>query len=422
MRSSLPLSYVSMYSVSYHNLPSDLLTQRRQKMGQFVHSLEGQFSVQGGSLACAADTGLFGTSLEQLSPGTSSQEAGKGNKDAIYPASHERLISTIRNLGSRQASPSRGETGKSRARTRTRTRTRTRSTKTGNDTDASYDDDAATEGDATEGDEYSESERKRLPRTRIPLLEKDISVTMRHRATEGYGLDPVKNRRLVRDNAREGPSAGSNAGAEQLWSWMEHAATMSSGGRAYVDGYDFGFRGVLPILRGFSAYPSHTSQSSQHASTGRPATSGSQSAFHSRRSRTVSQPKTGGSSGAIVEDVKHSIHKGDSLRAQEAAYSRACASMNRKNGSAAFPTISGASGRPAQRQLALSCIGPDFASGDVAAVIRRYESNGKASKAAAWALFSGNIELAIKSLKNNKGETILSEAVKLADEMRQMNA
>ena len=323
----------------------------------------------------------------------------EGRPTSAYAASHERLISTIRNLGSRQASPSRGDKSKPRLRTRTRTR----STKTGDETDDShrdsYDEDGATEGEATEAEE---SERHKKPsQCKIPLLAKDVSVTMRTRATNGYGLDPVKNRRLVRENSKDGSGGGANAGAEQLWSWVEHAATMSSGGRAFIDNYDFGFRGVLPILKGFA-----TSQlSAGHSASSRSATASSGHAAHSKRSRTVSQPTTssgtGGSTG-ILEDVKHSIHKGDSARAQEAAFARVCAGLNKKNGSASFPSISGSS-KPAQRQLALTSLGPDFASGDVAAVIRRYESHGQPSKAAAWALFSGNVELGIRSLKNNKG-------------------
>lgn len=368
-----------------------------KKTGQFGYSWEGRFSVQGGGLADAPDTRLFGTSLVKLADASAPSTVAADGAEKAYPASHEKLISTIRNLGSRQASPSRGEQ-KSR-RSRTRTRTRTRSTKAGEETDLSYEEDGNTEGEATEAE--SDNDRKRLPCSKIPLLEKDISVTMRTRALEGYGLDPVKNRRLVRGNA-----AGGNTGAEQLWSWVEHAATMSSGGRAYVEGYDFGFRGVLPILKGFTAYNPQSGHGPGHQGSRTPNLSATgQSTFHSKRSRTVSQPNTSGSA-AVVDDVKQSIHKGDSLRAQEAAYSRACTAMNRKNGSASFPTIQGASGKPAQRQLALSCLGPDFTNGDVAAVIKRYESHGQPSKAAAWALFSGNIELAIRSLKNNKGKAL----------------
>lgn len=218
--------------------------------------------------------------------------------------------------------------------------------------------------------------------SKIPSLEKDISITMRKRAIEGYGLDPIRNRRMVKDT-----------GLTELWSWIEHASTISAGGRAYVNDYDFGFKGVLSILKGFP--PHETASSPVPANEAAPGTKRS-SAISSRRNRAISSQI--GPAG-VVDDVRSSIKKGDANRAQEAAYARACAAMNKKNGVTPF-TISS---RPAQRQLALASIGPDFANGDVASVIRRYEQHNQPEKAAAWALFSGNIELAIRSLKNNKG-------------------
>ena len=224
----------------------------------------------------------------------------------------------------------------------------------------------------------SDEEPQKEKRSRIPLLEKDISMIMRQRAEKHYGLDPSRNRRLVAD------------GVAELWSWIEHTATMATGGRAFVENFDFGFKGVLPILRGF---PPHEPAS--------PAPAPKDQA-HSRRSRTVSQP----SGPTVFEDVRSSsIKRSDVARAHDAAFARAAAALNKKNGSTPF-TISS---KPAQRQLALSSIGPDFASADVAAVIKRYENLNQPSKAAAWALFSGKIDLAIRSLKSNKGGHLSNE-------------
>lgn len=223
--------------------------------------------------------------------------------------------------------------------------------------------------------------------SKIPSLEKDISIITRKRAVEGYGLDPIRNRRMVKD-----------PGLHELWNWIDHAATISAGGRAFVNDYDFGFKGVLSILRGF---PPHENVSSPIPSASHESGTGKRgSAITSRRNKGLSQQS--GLAG-IVDDVRSSIKKGDANRAQEAAYAKACAAMNKKNGVTPF-TISS---RPAQRQLALASIGPDFANGDVASVIKRYEQHNQPEKAAAWALFSGNIELAIRSLKANKGEFVV---------------
>jgi hypothetical protein len=168
---------------------------------------------------------------------------------------------------------------------------------------------------------------------------------------------------------------------------------MSEGGRAYVDNFDFGFMGVLPILKGFSSHKANSPPSS--------------AAYHhqketsaaSRRSRTVSQP----SGPTVFDDVRSSIKRSDAVRAQDAAFAKAVTSLNKKNGSTSFTLPSHSTSKGAQRQLALSSIGPDFASADISAVIKKYEQTNEPSKAAAWALFSGNIELAVKSLRSNKG-------------------
>lgn len=241
----------------------------------------------------------------------------------------------------------------------------------------------------TDSDAYKTSDEEEevtpIIVSKIPSLDKDISITMRKRAVEGYGLDPIRNRRMVKEG-----------GLHELWSWIDHAATTSAGGRAFVNDYDFGFKGVLAILRGFPPYESATSPLHTPDVAAGPQSKKGAAAAANRRNRTVSQ-QTG--AGGVIDDVRSSIKRGDANRAQEIAFAKACAAMNKKNGVTPF-TISS---RPAQRQLALASIGPDFANGDVASVIRRYEHHNQPEKAAAWALFSGNIEMAIRSLKSNKG-------------------
>ena len=108
----------------------------------------------------------------------------------------------------------------------------------------------------------------------------------------------------------------------------------------------------------------------------------------------------------LAEDVKAAFKQHDVMRRQDVAYAQAASALNKKNASTPFTV--GSSSKTVQRQLALSSIGPDFASADVSAVIKRYEKQGQPTKAAAWAVFSGNIELAIRSLKNNEGVSCMT--------------
>lgn len=336
----------------------------KQTSGQFAYSWENKFSVEGDNLAPAP------TSASLTIRGR--QSTMRSGVNASPDVSGDRVIGRIYNVASGNPSPERHSHHRHHQdHSRRKVRTRRQAERDDYEAYKTSDDDEDTPP---------------APASKIPSLEKDISITMRKRAVEGYGLDPIRNRRMVKDTS-----------LQELWNWIDHAATISAGGRAFVNDYDFGFKGVLSILRGFPPHESASSpvpSSSQEA--GNPGGKRG-SGLTSRRNRAISQ-QTG--PAGIVDDVRSSIKKGDANRAQEAAYVRACAAMNKKNGVTPF-TISS---RPAQRQLALASIGPDFANGDVASVIRRYEQHNQPEKAAAWALFSGNIELAIRSLKGNKGE------------------
>lgn len=330
-----------------------------QTSGQFAYSWENKFSVEGDNLVPAP--------LSSITRGRPTGMHTSQNGTPDVPT-----IGRIYNVASGNVSPERHTHAHHHHHVHDHSRGRVKTKRQEKDDYEAY---------KTTDDE---DDSAALSTSKIPSLEKDISITMRKRAIEGYGLDPIRNRRMVKD-----------PGLHELWSWIDHAATISAGGRAFVNDYDFGFKGVLSILRGFPPHENASSPIPSHEASN--AYNGKRtSTISSRRNRVISQ-QTG--PAGVVDDVRSSIKKGDANRAQEAAYARACAALNKKNGVTPF-TISS---RPAQRQLALASIGPDFANGDVASVIRRYEQHNQPEKAAAWALFSGNIELAIRSLKANKG-------------------
>ena len=431
------------FSISWLAAVSDSHALSIQTSGQFAYSWENKYAVEGQNLAPPA---VVVDARTQSQHKASRQRDSDNARTAWRSASgRSATLGKIDNFNSRQASPERaaGSTGHSRKDQAQGRASRShppasRRKPAPSDRESTNDDEDEDEygygADDAGTTEAEDEELEALPPT-IPLLEKDISVIMRSRAQDGYGLDPVKNRRLVsKDKDRAGAAKGTLHPQAELWSWIEHAASLSSGGRAFIDGYDFGFRGVLAILKGFAPHASSTavspSQSQDQSPRIRQGDSGPSSrastiidrpgySSQSKRSRTVSQPSTAASNGvgAIADDVRHVISKGDSARAMENAFARAATALNRKNGNTPFSLGSGT--KVAQRQLALASIGPDFATGDVQAVIRRYEAAGYPSKAAAWALFSGNVELAIKSLKNNKDEKLKLLAPILATHLAQ---
>ncbi|KAG0743717.1 hypothetical protein G6F63_007654 [Rhizopus arrhizus] len=176
-------------------------------------------------------------------------------------------------------------------------------------------------------------------------LERDISVVMRKRLLEGYSMNCEKNISIIRKDRA----------LRELWTWMKIADQMAPK-LSKVGNLDYSFHGVYGIWVG-----SQSRQKSSPAATPRMASP--------RISREPS-----------AQNVKDTLDEGD------------------------LPMVE--TSKPLQRNVALMACGLAFDREGFEKELVSLERNGEYDKAAALALFHGNLERAIKSLSDSRDEHV----------------
>ncbi|KAI8990275.1 hypothetical protein BDB01DRAFT_841998 [Pilobolus umbonatus] len=190
-------------------------------------------------------------------------------------------------------------------------------------------------------------------------LSSDISVIMRKRVIAGYSMDCEKNISLV----------GNDRNLKELWSWMQRAE-MIAPRLSKVNNADYSFHGVYGIWMG-----SQSRNKSSPANTPR----SNQSPKMMRQSPGL-RPKA--KEDAAVTD--ESIETADIL-----------------------PMVN--TTKAAQRNLALSACGFAFDIKGFEVELTKLESREEYDKSAAWALFHGAPDRAIKALSTAKSSSVADE-------------
>lgn len=207
------------------------------------------------------------------------------------------------------------------------------------------------------------------------LLQNDISGIMMKRARVGYGTNLLRNQQLT----------SSSSGLSAFWEWVAHSEKLFQQGNGLVNGYDFSFRGVLSIMRGFATGGGlrsdiANSQTSKHGISSTSDTFAysdpSLHTSHNRRS-TSRNPDQQKELSQYVKSVRQFNHTNQ---------------INNFTISSEFSD---------QRQTALFLCGPDYNSKDVDQIASKYEALGMYGKASAIAFFSGNTQRAITSLQRS---------------------
>ncbi|GAA94126.1 uncharacterized protein L969DRAFT_93509 [Mixia osmundae IAM 14324] len=230
------------------------------------------------------------------------------------------------------------------------------------------------------------SQGRLLNRVRVPpaedeephTLDLDISSVMRRRAIAGYG---VTNQSMASDTEPD---------LADMWSWLNHVDRLATTTTTRVRSIEFDYQGILSIVRGIA-------QGAQIAST---------------PERASPQGRRSESAISVLDDVSRSLRKGEQARAKDAVFAEAVKDYNKLNNVPAFAPA--ATSRPAQRRLALHMLGADYALDSFEDATKRYEKAGQLEKAAAWTLFSGNTEQAVKILQRSKDPQIKLIAPALA--------
>ncbi|OBZ70568.1 hypothetical protein A0H81_09441 [Grifola frondosa] len=208
------------------------------------------------------------------------------------------------------------------------------------------------------------------------LVEEDISMVMRKRVIQGYGLvNSLHNSIVAKETSPEEPALS------ETWLWIHHAQRLLSTPTPILEGYDFSYQGLFGIWEGFRPFLPHIAppptprmpQRSTLFDLSSPLISGL--TLESRGSRSNS--KHGGRRRSRPPTTQ-----------LPEEFLTAIAALNGRSAREQPPwRPSVATARLAQRQFALQLCGWSLAEDDLAVAIKRWERENSHSQAACWLIF-----------------------------------
>ncbi|KAG8729837.1 hypothetical protein FRC12_020678, partial [Ceratobasidium sp. 428] len=235
----------------------------------------------------------------------------------------------------------------------------------------------------------------------------DISMVMRRRVMKGYGLKNfARNADII---AETQPSMVNLADA---WRWLDVSRDiLTVGASSRINGIEFSFQGVLGIWDGFPPFnPPPAPVQTQHSHI-------SDSPTYSPL-LSVASPQVGISRPPSQRGGK----RGDRHKSpQRDGYDAAVSVLNMRRDSVADSggdngasfAVSGSElrdggqkrrfGRLGRRRLALALCGWDISNTELRNEITRWLREGKYTKAACWAIFLNDFQLATESLMHSSG-------------------
>ncbi|KAF8971267.1 hypothetical protein BDZ97DRAFT_1901867 [Flammula alnicola] len=220
------------------------------------------------------------------------------------------------------------------------------------------------------------------------VVQDDISMIMRRRVKAGYGLSqPQLNVSVTQDDHE--PSDGTTQMLSDLWAWIHHSQDVLCVPTPRLHGYDFSYHGLMGIWEGFPATDAATPQS--HLSDDTP--------IAIQRSLLLDLPVTGNQGHAS----RRSHSPADDLHGN---WSAALATLAARRGIDRWswkPPV--ATSKLVQRQVALHVCGWSLREEEIAASIKRWEKDGRLSKAACWLVFTGQFGKAADLLMRSDDET-----------------
>lgn len=215
-------------------------------------------------------------------------------------------------------------------------------------------------------------------------LAQDISTLIRRRVLQGYGLDSAKyNGEIVRDD----PGAGA---LSEIWQWLHNSnkllqADVEDAFR-HIHGFDFVLKGVQPIWEGFKPLQRISSEPPNQPTQWRPVVQRGQRRGSSALSATAPRG---------FQDAKFGH------------YPTAVEWLNKRNrGKATIDMIMfpRSSQRKPQRELGLALVGWNYTDAELNQLIRSWEKDRAAGRAACWAAFMGNVKQGIDILSHSHDE------------------
>lgn len=203
------------------------------------------------------------------------------------------------------------------------------------------------------------------------LLQKDISVIMKKRAMVGYGLDPMKTVDLI-DQSK---FLQNNAYIRNTWRWLAIAKASMDDGTMVSGDLDLGYEGIIGIWSGLKGL--------------------------ANQNRYLKE-------GSLTDiQLQKEMEKIIKLRKKNKATTKNISSMPN------FPNSS----KLIQRKLCMIISGWDLSQSDYEEKYKIIINNGHYEKAAAWAMFFGDIPKAVEILGSAKSERLKLIATAIAGYM-----
>ncbi|EGO25930.1 hypothetical protein SERLADRAFT_415303 [Serpula lacrymans var. lacrymans S7.9] len=231
------------------------------------------------------------------------------------------------------------------------------------------------------GDKSTSKARKMSSRNVQHIIEDDISMTMRRRTIRGYGIaNSHHNFTVTREDSLM------DATLSDLWAWMNHSRDILSTPTSRLHGYEFSHQGLLGIWEGFPPVPQHQVSvsaptfTSFHTSPSRLGLENSQSSLLSVLTG-LSEKQTYGSEIVVQSDFQSAIADLCTRREIDKTSWKPTVSTNKLE----------------QRQLALQLCGWSLREEDLALAIKRWEKDGKHSRAACWLVFTHSYEIRVRA-------------------------
>lgn len=234
------------------------------------------------------------------------------------------------------------------------------------------------------------------------IVEQDISMIMRRRVLRGYGLSQPQNNMHVTQDDHE-LSDGSTQSLSELWAWILHSHELLSLPTPRLHGYDLSYQGLQGIWDGI---PPMAIQSQPLLAEDTPVAGLRPLLLDLPPPGFSSHPSYSSSSGNVLQErqtPRRSHSPVDDLHGNWQAALATLASRRSADRSSWKPTV--ATAKLVQRQIALQLCGWSLREDELKAAIKKWEKEGKFSRAACWLVFTKQYSKAVDLLMRSDDES-----------------
>ncbi|TFK44098.1 hypothetical protein BDQ12DRAFT_640512 [Crucibulum laeve] len=228
------------------------------------------------------------------------------------------------------------------------------------------------------------------------VIEEDISMIIRRRALNGYGLSKPQQNITVTQDVHQ-PTDGITHMVSELWAWIFHSQDLLCVPTPRIHGYDFGYQGLMGIWEGLTP-----TRIIIHEETV------DDTPVAIQRSLLLDPPPPGHSGrhqygGGERISSRRSQSPADDLHGNWQAALAALATRRGADRSSWKPNF--VTSKVVQRQAALQLCGWSLKEEELTSAIRRWDKEGKISRAACWLVFTRQYTKAVDLLMRSDDES-----------------